>query len=379
VSDREYFGYDGDDNHHDTNTDHKTYGTETDEVGTNEMARNAVERFLESETSDYIAGYESRRRGRPERSERERRTIPPHSTEKGDGSWGSITTASYDDNSDEYMARLANIRRDRPRRDKETTPTPNPAVRVNEERHYSTSTTTPDWPDEAETDWPGAEDPYSFKYRTDETAITPREAMVKEPRPRGTVPVHRRDPAHLDSSDGPNPLRYLLAFMFVGVLFLMAILAVNNRNLRQNIDTYRIQIARVEDNAVALELANLEIVALEETLDEYRLLNQQQDSQLEALGFGQGEEEELPLIEEDVASHSPPSSETTPYEPEPPPPAAPEYTVHIVQAGETLSHIALRHFGSRAQTYIDLIASANNITNPSLIREGDRLNIPTRE
>lgn len=54
-------------------------------------------------------------------------------------------------------------------------------------------------------------------------------------------------------------------------------------------------------------------------------------------------------------------------------PAAGNGAVHVVQAGETLSGIAARYGVSTAA-----LAQANNITNPSVIRSGQRLAIPGR-
>ncbi|MCL2362173.1 MAG: LysM peptidoglycan-binding domain-containing protein [Defluviitaleaceae bacterium] len=368
----QYFGYERDERRRDS--DHAEY--DNMDVGTNEMARNAVERFLESETSEYIAGYESRRRERPARLEREKRApraVSSSYVESQDDAWHSSSPAY--DGDDEFMTQLANIRRDRPRRDTEHTPTPKPAVRVKEEHHHTPAMT--EWTD-SDVDWPQPEeDTYRYRPLGEEAVISPREAYIKEPRPRGTVPVHRREPVRSDSGgDGPNPLRLMLAFMFVGVLILMAVLALNNRNLRRDIDTYRAQATRVDDNAVELQQANLTILEYRETIDEYRTRLEQQSSQLNALGHEQPEESNPPMEED--ATHSPPSSETsTAVEPTPPP--APEQVIHVIVSGDTLSRIANRHYGSSAQFYIDKIAAANNITNPALIQLGDELIIPPRE
>jgi LysM repeat protein len=52
-------------------------------------------------------------------------------------------------------------------------------------------------------------------------------------------------------------------------------------------------------------------------------------------------------------------------------PAASCQTVHIVQRGETLSHIALRY-----GTTVHAIATANGIVNPNRVYAGQRLTIP---
>lgn len=53
------------------------------------------------------------------------------------------------------------------------------------------------------------------------------------------------------------------------------------------------------------------------------------------------------------------------------PAAAPSSTIHVVAAGETLGHIAQRLGVSSAD-----LASANNISNPNRIREGQELTVP---
>ncbi|HJT64002.1 MAG TPA: LysM peptidoglycan-binding domain-containing protein [Candidatus Limnocylindria bacterium] len=55
----------------------------------------------------------------------------------------------------------------------------------------------------------------------------------------------------------------------------------------------------------------------------------------------------------------------------PPPPAAPAPVIHVVRAGDTLWDIAIRY-----QTTVAVIASANQLANPSLIRVGQALAIP---
>ena len=48
----------------------------------------------------------------------------------------------------------------------------------------------------------------------------------------------------------------------------------------------------------------------------------------------------------------------------------------VVKSGDTLANIAARYFGDTA--LVTKIASYNGITNPDLLRAGERLEIPTR-
>ncbi len=61
-----------------------------------------------------------------------------------------------------------------------------------------------------------------------------------------------------------------------------------------------------------------------------------------------------------------------PVEPTPVPPGGP--TVHVVQPGENLFRIAMRY-----NTTVEAIAQENGITNPRLIRVGQKLRIPSGE
>ena len=361
----DYFGYDNEER------------SGTSDGSANELARNAVERFLESEASDHAIGYDGRHRERPERAERERRVPRSSAPADSTGVWPLTTAPVYDDD-DEFMTQLASIRRDRPRRDKEPNPHPNPAIRMDDEHHRTAS----EWSD-SDADWADHEDEsFQYRHRVEDHTLAAREARIKEPRPRGTVPTHRREPSRSDGGDGTNPLRYLLAFMFVGVLFLMAVLAFNNRNLRQDLYSYQTQIARIEDNTAALERAQLELTAYQELLAEYRAFGGQQDesTQLENPDPSNQDPEgdAYNNVENDVeTNHSPPTDETPAYPTQPPQPE-PQQVIHIVQPGDMLGRIARYHYGSSAQVYVNKIMAANNITDASRIQPGDELVIPPR-
>jgi len=369
MRDNEYYGYNNDEAHFDDMPNTDTH--------TNEMARNAVERFLEAETSDYMTGYGSRRAERPDRSERTSRAAATNPAELGDDTWCPPAPPDFSDD-DEFMAQLANIRRERPRR--ETNPTPKPAVRVNTERRRRTP--APVELHETDADWIPLEDKdvdaFRMRYSEDDIMSAPKEAQVKEPRAKSAVPTHRREPDRPIGGEGPSPLRYLLAIVFVGVLFLMAFLALNNRNLRRDLDTYHAQIARMEDSAVTVESQRLEIISLNATLAEYRAQASQPGNETQTPDPGPSDEYYYPPIEEPPSR---PTDETPPEEPQPTPvPPAPQQVIHIVQEGQFLSHIARLYFGSHAQHYIDLIVAANDdIPNANSIREGQAIIIPPRE
>ena len=56
-----------------------------------------------------------------------------------------------------------------------------------------------------------------------------------------------------------------------------------------------------------------------------------------------------------------------------------EYVTYTVEVGDTLSYIAEIHIGEYPGSfseYMDLIASENGITNPSFIREGQKIVVP---
>ena len=371
MRENEYYGYATDEAHIDTRRD--TY----DDVGstethTNEMARNAVERFLESETGDYIAGYDTRKAERPDKSGAVRASRPVSHAEPEEGVWCPPPPPDFEDD-EEFMAKLANIRRDRPRRD--PNPMPRPAVRVNAERRRTPSPV--DRPAD-DLDWGPLEeddiDSFRGRYSVDDVMSAPKEARIKEP--RSTVPVSRREADRPASGDGPGPLRYLLAIVFVGVLFLMAFLALNNRNLRRDLDAYQAQVARIEDNAQTLERQNIEINSLNTTLAAYREQLALHNAQLQEPGIGQNDD--TPHSQEEEIPNRP--SDETPADEPPPPPPPPEPVIHVVQAGQFLSHIAREHFGTGTQHYINLILAANpDITNPNNIREGQEIIIPPRE
>jgi len=382
VKNKEYFGFDGDEMY---TTDEPEFMTDSeDNAGGNEMARHAVERFLEAETSDYTSSYETRKKERPERSERPERPKRPKRgqaieappvPESMDDDWRPLAAPTFDDD-DEFMTQLASVRKkDRPRR-REPNPMPQPAVQVNKERRRAPSSSG--HPD-GNTDWAPLEDEdfttFRQRYSSNEVVSPPRATRVKEPRPRGSVPVHRREPDYPEGGDG-NPLRYLLAFMFVGILALMAFLALNNRNLRRDLDVYQAQAAAVNDNAVNLAQANLEINSYQALVTELRADITYLESQLESMGYVQDGEE--PYVPEEAPNR--PTDETPPEEVPPPPPAEPEPVIHIVQSGDVLSRIANLHYGSSTQFYIDKIVNANPaLTNPNDIRIGQELVIPPRE
>jgi len=374
VRDQEYFGYDGDDRHTDT-SDNPDYMNETGPHG-NEMARNAVERFLESESSDYMAGYDSRRTERPERPERASRPEEHPSPGTLDDAWRPASPPNFEYD-DEFMNQLANVRRERPRR-REQNPAPKPAVRVNAERRRRVPVATDRH--EVDGDWvsPDDDDYNTFRPRPSGPDIMspPKEARVKEPRPRGSVPVHRREPDLAEEVDGTTPLRYLLAVVFVGVLALMAFLALNNRNLRRDLSILEAQAAEVDDNAEDLERANLEIAGYQTLLEEYRAENEALYAQLNDLGHAVSDV--TPDYTPGYTPSRPVDESPGPEEPHAPPPVA-EPVIHVVLAGQVLSRIANMHYGSTAQVYIDKIVAANNLTNPNSIREGQELIIPPRE
>ncbi|MCL2528150.1 MAG: LysM domain-containing protein [Defluviitaleaceae bacterium] len=387
MRDQEYYDFEGSEHNTDINEEHDYIDDSDPHNQGNEMARNAVERFLEAETSDYIAGYESRKKGRIDKGQGV--SINPDDYPPAgytDDAWRPASPPSFEED-EEYMAKLANVRRDRPRR-RESNPI-KPAVRVNAERRRRVPepAARSEVRTEAEVDWvsPGEEDYNTFRPRPAGPDIMspPREASIKEPRPRGTVPVHRREPENTDDGEGPSPLRYLLAIVIVAVLGLTAFLAYDNRNLRRDVIVLEAQATEVDMNAINLASANVEIAGYRTTLAEYRAENANLRGQLESIGGY-----EPPADEPDTQDVSPvageppsrPSDDTPPVEEPPAQPPAAEPTIHVVQPGQVLSRIANIHFGSSAQVYVDLIVAANDsISNPNDIQIGQEIIIPPRE
>ena len=320
----------------------------------NEMARSAVERFLESETStdadvhDY-GGIE----------------LPPNIDEHPLYEDTDHPAPAPHYNDEEYMTRLADARKERQRR-MEKNPVPRPAVRVNVERPRRSQPVVAA-PTETEEDWaPMAEEDFnSFRQRYNEPHVmAPRD--TKKDRPRGTA-VKRGG-----SVEGPSPLRYMLAFVAIGILGIMFFLALSNRNLRLDRDMYRAQATQTDDFAAEFIMVQLE-------RDSYReqVANLEADLE-EARQQGPISNDNDPDTQGDTPSR--PIDETSGGDPAPPqPPNPPAPIIHIVESGQVLSRIANQHFGSSAQFYIDLIAQANNLANPNDIYIGQRLTIPVLE
>lgn len=326
----------------------------------NEMARSAVERFLESETSDD----ENDNKKMSKLPQQEDLLDPDNVKRTG-------LTPKYDED-EEYMSRLADARRERQRRS-EKNPVPKPAVRVNVERpRRSQPAVVLDKP-QADEEWaPMAEEDFeNFRKRYSEPHVmTPRDTKTSE-RTRSTTSVRRTS----DVAEGPNPLRYMLAFIVLGVLALMVILAVNNRNLR-------LDVARLETNAATVNNNAAELVTMSLERDYYQgevaSLREENTMLREQLGYG-NEEYDLPYTTdpEGTTTARPDDEAGTTSQTDIVPPPAPAPVIHIVQSGQVLSRIANYHFGSSAQRYIDLIVAANeNLTDPNDIYVGQELIIP---
>ena len=342
---------------------HESISVDSNNYSVNEAARSATERFFESDPvpSDYVAAYERKR--------------PAARTPKAEEfhTGGDWRTSSRYDADEEYMTRLADARRARQLR-KEKAPAPNPAVRVNVEREHTSY--DDDWVPPADEEF----DTFRRRY-THDILSPPSEAEV---RPRQKVPVYRDDvppaiaPAAAHHAEGPSPLRYLLAIVFVGILGIMTFLVVNNRNLRRDLDEYQARFAQVEDNTADVARLNVDIVSYQQQVTTLR----EDVARLELQLQHNGEDTEYtPSPPDDtIAAARPPVEEDSDATTTPPPsPPEPEQTTHRVQQGDTLSRIANIHFGSNAQHYVDLISAANNITNPNNIRIDDVLIIPPRE
>jgi len=307
----------------------------------NEMARSAVERFLEAETVD--------------EPEPESVSIP--------------SAASHHDGEEEYMTRLADARKERQRR-REQNPVPRPAVRVNVERPRRSHPVVVNQPVTDEEMAPMAEEDFnSFRERYSEPHVmTPREVKTDD-RTRNKN-IKRLDSEPL--AEGPSPIRYMLAVIAFGLLALIAVLSFSNRNLRLDRDRYQAMATNVDyyiGEATRLQL----------DLDASRAQNAAMAVQIEALMAAGNNIADDPYTPIDDTSSRPSGEDgyvpTAP--PQQPPPPAP--AIHIVQRGDALSRIANQHFGSSAQRYIDLIVSANNLPNQDEIYIGQELTIPVLE
>lgn len=201
---------------------------------------------------------------------------------------------------------------------------------------------------------------------------------MKEPRTHGAAPPRRKEPQ--PQADGPNPMRYLVAFIVVGVLGIMAVMTFNNRNLRRELDEIQGQEATIEAQAVTIQSLELDIdgyraqvAGLTAERDGYRAQVQAQAPQ-----DGQGD----PAAANGAAGA--PTGETTTDDgagaEDTTPPADTGPRTHVVQRGDSLSRIARIYFGSDSLTYQNLILAANpQITDPDDIRIGQEINIPPRE
>jgi len=344
VREHEHYGFEYE--HDDDNTAQKEKVHESDYINytdtyeySNDMARSAVERFLESE------------------AEPEPEAKRPPSTPK------------YDDE-EEYMTRLADARKERQRR-REENPVPKPAVRVNVERPRRSHPVVVHEPVAeavADEEWaPMAEEDFnSFRERYSEPHVmAPREPRAGE-RPR-TAGARRRETDV--PVEGPSPLRYMLGIILIGLLALMAFLAMNNRNLRLDLDRYQGLATDTTDSAV--EITQLEL-ALAASQESNAILQAELDAKAALLY------ELSPGGEYDPTDNTP-GRPGDGYEPALPEPPAPEPVIHIVESGQMLSRIAFQHFGSSAQHYVNLIAAANGIENPNDIYIGQRLVIPVSD
>ena len=333
----------------------------------NEMARSAVERFLESESGDDVVS-DYLRKERP----LHREEMPePESVKR------AKSTPKYD-NDEEYMTRLADARRERQRR-REQNPEPKPAVRVNVERPRRSHPVVVQEPVTDEEWAPMAEEDFnSFRERYSEPHVmAPREP--KEPNPglgerTRAAAAPRRGTEAL--ADGPSPLRYMLAIIAVGVLILMSFLALNNRSLRLNLERYEAYAARVGEYAANASLLQLDNYAYRAAYASIAAELEAANAQLNALN-NSGEYNPYPPQDGTPAR---PDDEAT-NQPDPPAqPPAPAPVIHIVESGQILSRIALYHFGNSGQRYVDLIVAANeNLTNPNDIYVGQELIIPVLE
>ena len=338
----------------------------------NEMARSAVERFLESETGDAGEGIDGL-------NSSSKRSLHAEMTEPDDAYHSSSVLEHNTE--EEYMTRLADARRERQRR-REQNPVPKPAVRVNVERPRRSHPVVIDKPP-ADEDWgPLAEEDFdNFRKRYSEPHVmAPRDIKASD-RTRNTVATRRNSDV---SHEGPNPLRYMLFIVLFGLLVLMVIIAGNNRSLR--LDVARLEASATDANEYALQVIWLEL-ELESYQSRYASQAEALDAmtaQLNELGYGVGYEYLYTPDSPPEGTTGRPTDEagTNGNEddatlPTPSQPAAP--ILHTVESGQFLSRIAVLHFGSSAQRYIDLIVNANDISDPDDIYIGQVLVIPVLE
>jgi len=277
------------------------------------------------------------------------------------------------------MTRLADARRERQRR-REQNPIPKPAVRVNVERPRRSHPVVIEKPP-ADEDWaPMPEEDFnSFRERYNEPHVmAPREAKAAE---RTRKPAPKRADAPVD---GPNPLRWMLAFIALGALVLMSFLAINNRNLRLDVARHEAAAASAGDYATDMARLRLDIEEYRAYIVDLRNGYNAQAEQLRELGHYPGAD---PYYGYNDYPYSP--TEETPSRPadeagsEPEPPAQPPQqppaqVVHVVQDGQFLSHVAFQHFGSSSLHYINLIVEANGLPSADNVYIGQELIIPPR-
>ena len=344
-------------------SDYSNY-TDTYEYS-DEMARSAVNRFIKSESGEATGDYDNMREINLPLQDYHDEMPEPEATMRS-------SSTPHNKGEEEYMTRLADARKERQRR-REQNPVPKPAVRVNVERPRRSHPVVVQEPlaaaaEEAEWAPMPEEDFNSFRERYSEPHVmAPREPKGERPRNAGAAKRREPDVPH----EGPSPLRYMLGIILIGMLALMAILAYSNRGLRLDLVRYQALAATANDNAaeitslgLALDASQADNAALQAKLDEMAAL-------LEA-GYPGGNDTDTP-----PDSPGRPG-DGTPYVPATtPPPQAPAPVIHIVESGQILSRIALQHFGSSNQRYVDLIVNANdNLTNPNDIYIGQRLIIP---
>ena len=372
MRENEHFDYDDDNiDERVRRSDYHDYH-DTNEYG-NEMARSAVERFLEAETVDIP---------------RDHRLAP--APPLGHEDFPDEGFPEYEDtrrpapkfnDDEEYMTRLADARRERQRR-REQNPVPKPAVRVNVERPRRSHPVVIEKPP-ADEEWaPMPEEDFnSFRERySDPHVMTPKENEAKTPERTRKPAAKRASDAPID---GPNPLRYMLAIIALGALVLMSFLAINNRNLR--LDVARHEAAATSAGDYAADIARLRL-----DIDEYRAYiadlrsdNDAQAALLRELGhdssagyydydYPYSSTEETPSRPADEAG----SDAEPPAQPPQQPPA--QQVVHIVETGQFLSHVAFQHFGSSSLHYINLIVEANGLPSADTVYVGQELIIPPR-
>jgi len=378
-----YNGYDR--NEHDefyqeSTDDHDFVDDRNSEDRVKEMARDAVGRIFEPEP--YVGGYESRRDDYPPVHD-EPQLFDDYIREQEpvEDDWRTMTPPApqYD------MADLASKRRERAdkTRRREPNPTVKPAVRVGNE-HRRRRTAEPLERHEAESEWHEADEDianFRSRYSSDVVSST-KESRVEMP-PQRKSSRRVSEPARSEGDGGAGPLRVLLGFVFIGVLIVMTFLAFNNRNLRQALEEAEGPSNGATDYARDVARMEIELTNYRNELDQYRENIAALQAQLEDLGYPPYDEPYDPYPDEtDDPTGGRPHYDDSPPDndpPPPPPPADPEPQIHVVQAGQFMSHIARLHFGSNAQFYIDLIVAANDdITDPGRIREGQEIIIPPR-